>query len=143
MFIYLFIHLFIFRCCCHLTFFNIYTGYVDMIGPELAFILFYFILFQTIIRVEREPNFFGGSATPCASPPPPRPSIFSNYSFGVHHLVNRDDRQLLAYAMASDFSVIWRFWFFVTDQTPRPYPTRSLPAQLNPTFIKGKFDSKS
>jgi hypothetical protein len=39
-------------------------------------------------------------------------------------------------AMASDFSVAWQclskrtIGFFVTDQTPRPYPTRSLPAQL-------------
>jgi hypothetical protein len=47
------------------------------------------------------------SATPCASPPP-WPSIFSDYSFWVHHLVNRDDRQLLAHAMASDFSVPWQ-----------------------------------
>jgi hypothetical protein len=44
------------------------------------------------------------SATPCAFPPP-WPSIFSNYSFWVHHLVNLDDRQILAHAMASDFSV--------------------------------------
>jgi hypothetical protein len=50
---------------------------------------------------------FFGSATPCASPPP-WPSIFSNYSFWVHHLVNQDDRQLLAHAMASDFSVAWQ-----------------------------------
>jgi hypothetical protein len=33
---------------------------------------------------------------------------FSNYSFWVHRLVNWDDRQLLAHAMASDFSVIWQ-----------------------------------
>jgi hypothetical protein len=56
--------------------------------------------------------FFGGgeegSATPCASPPP-CPSIFSNYSFWVHHPVNRDDRHLLAFAMASDFSAAWQF----------------------------------
>jgi hypothetical protein len=32
-----------------------------------------------------------GSATRCASPPP-RPSIFSNYSFRVYHPVNRHDR---------------------------------------------------
>jgi hypothetical protein len=32
------------------------------------------------------------SANPCASPPP-WPSIFSNYSFWVRHLVNRDDKQ--------------------------------------------------
>jgi hypothetical protein len=31
-----------------------------------------------------------GSATPCASPPP-QPSIFADYSFLVHHPVNRDD----------------------------------------------------
>jgi hypothetical protein len=40
---------------------------------------------------------FLGSATPCASPPP-WPSIFSYYSFLVHHLVNWDDRHLLAHA---------------------------------------------
>jgi hypothetical protein len=56
--------------------------------------------------LEKEKRFFfhrdvfiffggGGSATPCASPPP-LPSIFSNYSFWVHHLVNRDDQHLLA-----------------------------------------------
>jgi hypothetical protein len=32
---------------------------------------------------------------------------FSNFSFWVHHLVNWDDRHLLAHAMASDFSVAW------------------------------------
>jgi hypothetical protein len=32
----------------------------------------------------------------------------SDYSFWVHHLVNWDDRQLLAHAMASDFSVAWQ-----------------------------------
>jgi hypothetical protein len=30
---------------------------------------------------------------------------FSDYSFWVQHLVNRDDQHLLAHAMASDFSV--------------------------------------
>jgi hypothetical protein len=49
-----------------------------------------------------------GSATPCASPPP-RPAIFSNCSFWIHHLVNRNDHHLLAHAMASDFSVTWQF----------------------------------
>jgi hypothetical protein len=64
------------------------------------------------------------------------PPFFSDYSFRVHHLVNWDDRHLLAHAMASDFSAAWQclskrtIGFFVTDQTPRPYPTRSLPAQL-------------
>jgi hypothetical protein len=33
---------------------------------------------------------------------------FSDYSFMVHHPVNRDDRHLLAHAMASDFSVAWQ-----------------------------------
>jgi hypothetical protein len=51
---------------------------------------------------------FCGSATPCASPPS-RPSIFSNYSFWVHHPANRDDRHLLAHAMVSDFLVAWQF----------------------------------
>jgi hypothetical protein len=50
---------------------------------------------------------FFWSATPCASPPP-RTSIFSNYSFWVHHLVNQDDRHILANAMALDFSVAWQ-----------------------------------
>jgi hypothetical protein len=36
------------------------------------------------------------------------PPFFSVYSFGVHHLVNWDDRHLLAHAMASDFSVTWQ-----------------------------------
>jgi hypothetical protein len=58
-----------------------------------------------ILKKYCKPNFLGGSATPCASPPPP--SIFSDYSFWVHHLVNWDDRHLLAHAMASDFSVAW------------------------------------
>jgi hypothetical protein len=31
------------------------------------------------------------------------PPLFSNYSFLVHHSVNRDDRQFLAQAMASAF----------------------------------------
>jgi hypothetical protein len=65
---------------------------------------------------------------------------FSDYSFRIYHLVNQDDRQLLAHAMAYDFSVPWHclskrtIVFFVTDQTPRPYLTRSLPAQLD--FLK-------
>jgi hypothetical protein len=33
---------------------------------------------------------------------------FSDYSFWVHHHVNRDDWQLLAHSMASDFSVAWQ-----------------------------------
>jgi hypothetical protein len=51
-------------------------------------------------------------------------ALFSDYSFWVHHLVNRDDRHLLAHAMASDFSVAWQFQ---RDQTPRPYQAESLP----------------
>jgi hypothetical protein len=34
--------------------------------------------------------------------------IFFEYSFRVHHLVYQDDQQLLAHAMASDFSVAWQ-----------------------------------
>jgi hypothetical protein len=54
-------------------------------------------------------SFLGGwgSATLCASPPP-RSSIFSNYSFWGNHLVNRDDRHLLAHAMSSDVSFTWQ-----------------------------------
>jgi hypothetical protein len=43
---------------------------------------------------------FFWSATPCASPPP---SIFF-----CLFLSGRDDRHLLAHAMASDFSVAWQ-----------------------------------
>jgi hypothetical protein len=68
--------------------------------------------------------------TPCAITPP---QFFSDYSFLVHHPVNRDDQKLLAHAMASDFTVAWQFsqreQFFM-NQTPCPYPTRSLSAQL-------------
>jgi hypothetical protein len=50
----------------------------------------------------------GVSGTSYASPPP-CPSIFSNYSLIVHHPVNRDDRHLLAHAMASNFTVAWQY----------------------------------
>jgi hypothetical protein len=33
------------------------------------------------------------------------PPFFSDYSFLVHHPVNRDDRHFLALAMASDFTI--------------------------------------
>jgi hypothetical protein len=52
--------------------------------------------------------------------------LFFYYSFLVHQPVNRDDRRLLAHAMASDFSVTWQcpskrtISFFVTDQTTHP-----------------------
>jgi hypothetical protein len=66
-----------------------------------------------VMRCERRRtytcNFFfgGGAATPCASPPP-WPSIFSDYSFLVHHPANRNDRHILAHAMTSDFTVAWQ-----------------------------------
>jgi hypothetical protein len=63
--------------------------------------------------------FRGGATTHCAFPPP-TPFILSDYSFFVHHPVNRDDRQLLAHAMASDFTVARQFSqleFSVMDQT--------------------------
>jgi hypothetical protein len=49
--------------------------------------------------------------------------------------------------MASDFSAAWQclskrtIVFFITDQTPRPYPTRSLPAQLYRGFAFDKNGS--
>jgi hypothetical protein len=46
--------------------------------------------------VEKLQKHFGVLATPCASPPP-RPSIFSDYSFLVCHPVNWDDWHLLAW----------------------------------------------
>jgi hypothetical protein len=36
------------------------------------------------------------------------PPFLSDYSFRVHNLVNQDDLQLLANAMASGFSVAWQ-----------------------------------
>jgi hypothetical protein len=54
------------------------------------------------------PDCFFGSATPCSSPPH-WPSIFSDYSFCVHRLVNQDGRHLLVSAMAFDLSVTWQF----------------------------------
>jgi hypothetical protein len=47
---------------------------------------------------------FGGSATPCASPPP-QPTIFSNYSILAYRPVNRDDWHLFAHPVTSDFTV--------------------------------------
>jgi hypothetical protein len=35
---------------------------------------------------------------------------FSDYSFLVHHPVNRDDQHLLAHALASDFTVTWQYY---------------------------------
>jgi hypothetical protein len=52
---------------------------------------------------------FFWSATPCAPPPPPRPS---NYFWGVHHPVNRDDRHLLAHAMPSDLAIWYLYCHF-------------------------------
>jgi hypothetical protein len=73
----------------------------------------------------------GGSATSCASPRP-WPSIFSDCSFQVHHPVNRDDHHFLAHATSQLYGSFSqrKQLFFVTDQTPHPYPTRSFPAQL-------------
>jgi hypothetical protein len=50
----------------------------------------------------------GRSATHCAFPSP-QPSIFSHYSFLVHHPVKLEQQQLLAHAMTSDFTVTWQF----------------------------------
>jgi hypothetical protein len=61
------------------------------------FIFVYIFLFN--------PLWGGGSDPMC---PPLRPSIFSYYSFWVHHPVNRHDWHLLEHAMASDFSVAWQ-----------------------------------
>jgi hypothetical protein len=56
--------------------------------------------------------FFWGGAGGGGSDPLCLPSSlalhFSDYSFWVHHLVSRDDRHLLANAMASDYSVAWQ-----------------------------------
>jgi hypothetical protein len=48
---------------------------------------------------------------------------FSNYFFCVNHPVNRDDQQLLAQAIASDFTVAWQFsqreqFFYGSNSTP-------------------------
>jgi hypothetical protein len=54
---------------------------------------------------------------------------FSDYSFLLHHHVNRDDLHLLARAMASDFSVALNFdlkkinMLLSGDDTTAPHPT--------------------
>jgi hypothetical protein len=58
---------------------------------------------QIMARVLHFEHFFFWSATPCASPPA-WPSIFSDYSFWVHHLFNQYDWHLLAHAISTDFS---------------------------------------
>jgi hypothetical protein len=70
------------------------------------FVLTDFVLTVFVVTVFFTSEVFWGSATPCASPPP-WPSIFSDYSLWVHPPATRDDRHLLAHAMASDFSVAW------------------------------------
>jgi hypothetical protein len=67
---------------------------ITLNGKEMKFI--------KMINVEK--LCFGGSATPGASPPL-WPSIFSDYSFLVYHIVNWDDWHLLAHAVAFDFTV--------------------------------------
>jgi hypothetical protein len=65
---------------------------------------------HTIHFFYNEVSFFGGgrgSVVPSGSPPP-WPSIFSDNAFLAHHPLNRDDRHLLAHAMASDFKVTWQ-----------------------------------
>jgi hypothetical protein len=39
------------------------------------------------------------------------PFFYSEYSFLVHRPINLDDRNLLAHAMASDFTVTWQYIF--------------------------------
>jgi hypothetical protein len=73
---------------------------LDLIGSELS-------SEDKVMRPFRYRHAFFGSATPCASPPP-RPTIFSDDSFLVHHPVNGDDWPLLARAMASESSVTWQ-----------------------------------
>jgi hypothetical protein len=70
------------------------------------------------------------------------PPFFPIILFGSTTL---DDQHLLAHAMDSDFSVTWQWFskratvFLITDQTPRPYPTRSLPAQFWNQFYDTPF----
>jgi hypothetical protein len=60
------------------------------------------------IRPGRVVVVFWGSATPLCISSSSALHIFSEYSFWVHRLVNRDDRHLLTSAMFSDFSVTWQ-----------------------------------
>jgi hypothetical protein len=98
---------------------------------------YYDIRKHRVDKVAWPSHFFfgGGSVTPCASPPP-QPSIFSDYSFlgpspcspGWQATPCICNGLWLLSRMA--VSLKENNWFFVMDQTPRPYPTRSLPAQL-------------
>jgi hypothetical protein len=60
---------------------------------------------------------------------------FSNYSFVVQHPVNRDDRLLLAFARASDFTVSKKTIFCIGSNST---PTNV--ALISPEFIP--FSSK-
>jgi hypothetical protein len=53
---------------------------------------------------------------------------------GVHHLVNRDDRHLLAHAMVSDFSVAH---MYLLNAVNIVYDRRlvTCPQQLVPSFL--------
>jgi hypothetical protein len=74
---------------------------------------------------------FGGPVTPCASPPP-RPSIFSDYSFWVHHLFNRDDWHLLAQPHDSQFIIVYNRPKVRGDTCPTPTST----SQLSPKYLE-------
>jgi hypothetical protein len=60
----------------------------------------------TLLRDEKNSLFQGVSYPLCLSSS--FAIHFADYSFWVHHFVNRDDRHLLAHAMASDFSAAWQ-----------------------------------
>jgi hypothetical protein len=79
---------------------NIYFGiYFTHMHTVKGFVKIYISAFipPTCTQIN---YFFFWWGDPCASPPP-WPSILSDYSFPVHHSANRDDRHLLANAMAS------------------------------------------
>jgi hypothetical protein len=56
-----------------------------------------------------------------------------DYSFLVHHCVNRDDRHLLAHAMASGFTVAWQY--SQREQLFFCYGSNSMPDFLKSLFL--------
>jgi hypothetical protein len=69
------------------------------------------------------------------------PPFFQLFFFGVLHPVTRDDRQLLAQAMASDFSVAWQDQMSLLKKCPKCSPTHFCKTSCR-TFTVEKSGSK-
>jgi hypothetical protein len=74
---------------------NTYNDFAENVLPRIQKLGYNAIQVPTLKSRVFLVCFLVGSAFPCASPPP-RPSIFFNYSFLALHPINWDDRHLLA-----------------------------------------------